>query len=66
MKHCPVEKLNSDSHFVIDLGYDSMLRTDLNKKLSAEFCIKIEAKDSDKFLSVPSAVKYFSEHPKAR
>lgn len=66
MKHCPTNVLSANSHFASDLGFDSLLRMDLNKRLAAEFCVKIEPKLLDTFVSIDAAVNYFSTHPKAR
>ena len=53
------------SHFVNDFGLDSLLRKELLLKLGVEFCVPIE-EESDKILSVSSAISYFANHPKAR
>ena len=64
LRSTPLSLTESD-HFVADLGFDSLVRKTLNLKLNEEFCIT-PAKGAATHLSVPEAIKYFSEHPKAR
>lgn len=58
--------ISVESHFTVDLGFDSLLRKDVLSKLEEEFCVPVPAPTADSILSVHSAVKYFSSHPKAR
>ena len=58
-------KVSAESHFVADLHFDSILRKNLNQDLFAEFCIA-QKKDEEPLLSVPEAVSFFAQHPKAR
>lgn len=62
---CP-ESLDTSSYFVKDLGFDSLQRRELNKLLGEEFCVKLDGKITNGFISVESAVDYFAAHPKAR
>lgn len=57
--------LSESDHFVADLGFDSIVRKSLNAKLMEEFCIT-PSKGDAAFLSVPDAISFFSQHPKAR
>lgn len=58
--------VDAGAYFVADLGFDSLIRKELNEKLADEFCVTVPAKDSELFISVASAIQYFSTHPKAR
>lgn len=60
------ENVTLEQNFASDLQFDSMLRRELNTKLSDEFCIHLTGADSDKFVNGNSVVGFFSKHPKAR
>mmetsp|Transcript_7451 Transcript_7451/g.7673 ORF Transcript_7451/g.7673 Transcript_7451/m.7673 type:complete len:102 (-) Transcript_7451:210-515(-) len=55
-----------NSHLVADLGFDSLLRKEFVMKLEAEFCVSIPATKATSILSIPDAIQFFSQHPKAR
>lgn len=64
-KFSPHEVKLSDN-FVENFGFDSLLRKDLNEKLSKEFCVTVPENAADRFVTVQAVVDYFSTHPKAR
>jgi acyl carrier protein len=64
-KFSPHEVKLSDN-FVENYGFDSLLRKDLNDKLSREFCVSVPENVADRFVTVQSVVDFFSTHPKAR
>jgi acyl carrier protein len=65
IKACP-EKVTLEQSFASDLHFDSMLRRELNNKLSDEFCIPLTSAETEKFVNGASVVKFFTKHPKAR
>ena len=54
------------SHFVVDLGFDSLERRQIINNVTDEFRIKINEKDSSSLLSVSDVISYIVAHPKAR
>lgn len=64
-KFSPHEVKLTDN-FVENYGFDSLLRKDLNEKLSREFCVVVPSEAADKFVTVQAVVDFFSTHPKAR
>ncbi len=65
IKYAP-EKIDMNSRFVADMGFDSILRKNLITVLEDEFAVKVPAAQSDDFVTVRNVVDYFSSHPKAR
>jgi acyl carrier protein len=65
MRSAP-EKIDSSLFFVKDLNFDSSQRKELYGKFAEEFCVPLEYKETESFLSIDSVVKYFSNHSKAR
>ncbi len=54
------------SHFVVDLGFDSLERKQIINNVTDEFRIKINEKDASSLLSVSDVISYIVTHPKAR
>lgn len=65
IKSCP-HTVTLEQSFASDLQFDSMIRRELNNRLSDEFCIHLNSADSEKFVNGNSVVGFFSKHPKAR
>ncbi|KCV69076.1 hypothetical protein H696_04491 [Fonticula alba] len=59
------EQVSTSSHFVTDLGLDSLDVVDLVLELEAEFNIEIPDADAEKILCVNSAIKYIANNPNA-
>lgn len=64
-KRVPVS-VSLNTTFAGDLGYDSLVRKQLNENLGAEFCVKVPAAASENFITVANVVDFFASHPKAR
>lgn len=58
--------VRENDHFVADLGLDSLQRKAVLDRLASEFCVTIPSAQADTILSIDSASKFFTEHPKAR
>ena len=65
IRSCP-HSAQPDDIFAVDLGFDSMIRAELNQKIADEFCLNIPAVDSDGFASAATVAKYIAASPKAR
>lgn len=60
------EKVTEKSHFVNDLGLDSLDAVELVMALEDEFAIEIKDEDAEKILSCEDAVKFISHSPNAQ
>ena len=58
------DQVNPEAKFIEDLGADSLDTVELVMKLEEEFGIDIPDEDSEKILTVGSAVKYIEENSK--
>jgi acyl carrier protein len=56
------QRITPEAHVYKDLGVDSVRRTELAPKLSAEFCIPFPAT----ILTVEQIIKHISENPRAK
>ena len=66
IRYCPPD-VSVKSTYAKDLNFDMLLRKELAGKLSAEFCVPLAEKDTEKMLiSVESTVQYLIKHSKAR
>jgi len=52
--------------FTKDLGLDSLDAVEIQMALEDEFSIEIPDADADKIQSIPDAVNYIAQHPKAQ
>lgn len=60
------EKVKETSHFVNDLGLDSLDAVELVMALEDEFAIEIADNDAEKILSCDDAVTYLSNNVNAQ
>jgi acyl carrier protein len=60
------EKVTETSHFVNDLGLDSLDAVELVMALEDEFAIEIADNDAEKILSCDDAVKFLSNSVNAQ
>jgi len=58
--------VNSSSHLVNDLNYDSFLTKAFIENVSEEFCVSIEPTIASSIATIDDAILYISTHPKAR
>tara|TARA_B100000900_G_scaffold358424_1_gene329316 strand:+ start:575 stop:805 length:231 start_codon:yes stop_codon:yes gene_type:complete len=54
--------INSEAHFVNDLGADSLDTVELIMEFEEEFGIEIPDDDAEKITTVGSAVEYIEKH----
>jgi len=54
--------ISEESHFVNDLGADSLDTVELIMEFEEEFGIEIPDEDAEKITTVSSATKYIDEH----
>ena len=54
--------ISEESHFVNDLGADSLDTVELIMEFEEEFGIEIPDEDAEKITTVSSAIKYIDEH----
>jgi len=59
-------KVTPQSHFVNDLGLDSLDTVELVMAFEDEFAIEISDADADKILSCEDMIKYISSHRNAK
>ena len=57
-------EVKSDSHFVDDLGADSLDTVELVMALEEEFGIEIPDEDAEKITRVKDAIEYIGKHQK--
>jgi len=55
-------KISSDSHFIEDLGADSLDTVELIMQFEEEFNIEIPDEDAEKILTVNQAYGYIKKH----
>jgi acyl carrier protein len=56
------DSINSEAHFVNDLGADSLDTVELIMEFEEEFGIEIPDDDAEKITTVGSAVEYIEKH----
>ncbi|XP_002960971.2 acyl carrier protein 2, mitochondrial [Selaginella moellendorffii] len=59
-------KLTQSSHFMNDLGLDSLDVVEIVMGFEEEFVLYIPDEVADKLVSVPAAVDFVAKHPKAK
>jgi NADH dehydrogenase (ubiquinone) 1 alpha/beta subcomplex 1 len=59
-------KVKPTSHFVNDLGLDSLDTVELVMAFEEEFVLTIPDDISEKILTCEDAIKFISQHPQAR
>jgi acyl carrier protein len=57
-------EITEDSHFIEDLGADSLDTVELVMALEEEFGIEISDEDAEKIQTVGDVIKYIKEHQK--
>ena len=55
-------KITSDSHFIEDLGADSLDTVELIMQFEEDFNIEIPDEDAEKILTVKNAYEYIKKH----
>eukprot|EP00741_Cyanophora_paradoxa_P007340 tig00001107_g7100.t1 len=60
------EKVTPNSHFINDLGLDSLDTVELVMSFEDEFCIEIPDQEAEKIHSVADAISYVASHPQAK
>ena len=55
-------KITSDSHFIEDLGADSLDTVELIMQFEEDFNIEIPDEDAEKILTVKQAYEYIKNH----
>lgn len=60
------KKVNRNSHFINDLGLDSLDEVELLMAIEDEFCIEMPDSEVEKLHTVDDAVKYIATHPTAK
>ena len=60
------EEIKNESHFIEDLGADSLDTVELVMSLEEEFSVEIPDEDAEKMTTVGEAVKYIEEKVKAK
>jgi len=56
------DKVTPETHFINDLGADSLDTVELVMELEEEFDISIPDEDAEKIATVGEAIKYIEEH----
>jgi len=59
-------EVKRESHFVQDLGLDSLDAVEMVMAFEDEFCIEIPDTEADKIVSCETAIKYIMSHPHAK
>lgn len=59
-------KVSADSHFINDLGLDSLDVVEIVMALEQEFILDIPDHDAEKIQSIPEAVEYIAQNPMAK
>lgn len=59
-------KVTPESHFINDLGLDSLDVVEVVMALEQEFILDIPDHDAEKLQSIPEAVEYISQNPMAK
>jgi NADH dehydrogenase (ubiquinone) 1 alpha/beta subcomplex 1 len=59
-------KVTAESHFINDLGLDSLDVVEVVMALEQEFVLDIPDHDAEKIQSIPEAVEYIAQHPQAK
>jgi NADH dehydrogenase (ubiquinone) 1 alpha/beta subcomplex 1 len=59
-------KVSAESHFINDLGLDSLDVVEVVMALEQEFVLDIPDHDAEKIQSIPEAVEYIAQHPQAK
>lgn len=59
-------KVTAQSHFVNDLGLDSLDVVEVVMALEQEFILDIPDHDAEKIQSIPDAVEYISQNPMSK
>jgi len=57
------KQVSSDSHFINDLGLDSLDVVEVVMSLEQEFNVDMSNQDAEKIQSVKDAIDYFCAHP---
>ena len=60
------DKVTATSHFVDDLGLDSLDAVEVVLAIEEEFCIDIPDMEAEKILSVEDAINFICAHPQAK
>jgi len=58
--------VKESSHFVNDLGLDSLDTVEVVMAFEEEFGLEIPDNDADKILTCTDAIQYISSHPNAK
>ncbi len=58
------KEITEESHFIEDLGADSLDTVELVMALEEEFGIEISDEDAEKIQTVGDVIKYIKEHQK--
>ena len=59
-------KVTAESHFINDLGLDSLDVVEVIMALEQEFVLDIPDHEAEKLQSIPEAVEYIAQHPQAK
>lgn len=59
-------KVTNASHFIDDLGLDSLDTVELVMAFEEEFMVEMDDAQAEKIFTVSDAVTFFSQHPKAK
>lgn len=58
--------VTATSHFVDDLGLDSLDTVEVVMAFEDEFCVEIPDEEADKILTTADAVTFITSHPQAK